>query len=289
MNRRILAVVAVIAALLVSPLLASPADAADVPVTLIALTTAWHVGTEAGAVKPTIAATAGDVLRLRVENHDTFGHTFTLPHFSVDQTLAAGSPSNPTVIFVNVTTSTADVGTWQFYCGVPGHTTGTDPNRDGMVGWVRVNAPAPAVDVTLIAFSTSWHVGSHTAPPKPTITVTPGDVLRLRVENHDNFAHTFTFSHFGVDVPLAAGSPTSPFVAFVNITTSTADNGKWQFYCAIPGHFSGTGENRDGMVGWVQVGAPTNPPPTPGFEVVLVIAALGVVAVAARVLPRRGK
>jgi uncharacterized cupredoxin-like copper-binding protein len=284
MNRRVLAIVALIAALLASPLLAHPADAADVPVTLIAFNTSWHVGTETAPADPTITVTAGDVLRLRVENHDAFQHTFTLPHFSVDLPLSAGS-----VIFVNITTTASDVGTWQFYCAVPGHAPGTDPNRTGMVGRVRVNAPAPAVDVTLIAFTTSWHVGSHSAPPKPTITVNPGEVLRLRVENHDAFPHTFTFPHFSVDVPLAAGSPTSPFVAFVNITTSTADNGRWQFYCAIPGHFTGTGENRDLMVGWVQVGTPTNPPPTPGFEVVLVIAALGAVAVAARVFPRRGK
>ncbi len=289
MNRRILAVVAVIAALLVSPLLARPTDAADVPVTLIAFNVAWHVGTESGAPNPTIAATVGDVLRLRVENHDTFGHTFTLPHFSVNQTLAAGSSLNPTVIFVNLTTTASDVGTWQFYCSVPGHTTGSDPNRAGMVGGIRVAAPGPSVNVTLIAFDTAWHVASHTAPAKPTITVNPGDVLRLRIENHDAFAHTFTSAHFSVDVPMPAGGVSSPTVVFVNITVTTADNGKWQFYCKIPGHATGTGETRDGMVGWVQVGTPTNPPPTPGFEVVLVIAALGVVAVAARVLPRRGK
>jgi len=150
--------------------------------------------------------------------------------------------------------------------------------------------PADAADVpvTLIAFSTGWHLASHDAPAKPTITVNPGDVLRLRIENHDAFAHNFTSDHFSIDVPLPAGGVSSPTVVFVNMTTTTADNGKWQFHCAVPGHATGTGENRDGMVGWVQVGA-VRPPPTPGFEVVLVIAALGVVAVAARVLPRRGK
>ena len=155
MNRRVLAVVALIAALLASPLLARPAEAADVPVTLIAFTTSWHVGTETAPADPTITVTAGDVLRLRVQNHDAFPHTFTLPHFSVDLPLSAGSSSNPTVIFVNITTTASDVGTWQFYCAVPGHASGTDPNRTGMVGRVRVNAPAPGVDVTLIAFSTS--------------------------------------------------------------------------------------------------------------------------------------
>jgi uncharacterized cupredoxin-like copper-binding protein len=148
--------------------------------------------------------------------------------------------------------------------------------------------PASAADVptTLIAFQVTWHVGTHTTPPAPTISVNPGDVLRLRIENHDNQQHTFTFPHFAVNTSLNAGSPTTPFVAFVNITTAPADNGKWQFYCAIPGHAPGTDESRTGMVGWVQVGV-VRPPPTPGFEVVLVIAALGTVALAARVLPRR--
>src|SRR5688572_14013718 len=116
MNRRAFAVAAVLFCLLASPLLARPADAADVPVTLIASNFAWHVGSQMGAPKPTVDATAGDVLRLRVENYDNSDHTFTLPHFSVNRTLApAVSPTNPTVIFVNVTTASGDVGTWQFY------------------------------------------------------------------------------------------------------------------------------------------------------------------------------
>src|SRR6266511_1730649 len=81
---------------------------------------------------------------------------------------------------------------------------------------------AANVPVTLIASSTSWHVGSASAPPKPTITVSPGDVLQLRIENHDQFAHAFTSPHFSVDRPLtAANSTTSFFVIFVNITTTT--------------------------------------------------------------------
>jgi len=149
--------------------------------------------------------------------------------------------------------------------------------------------PASAKDVptTLIAFNVNWHVGTHTTPAQPTITVTPGDVLQLRIENHDNFTHTFTFPHFtSANRNLDPGSPTTPFVVFANITTSTADNGKWQFYCSLPGHAPGTNESRTGMVGWVQVSA-ASPPPTPGFEVVLVIAALGVVALGTRAFPRR--
>ncbi|TLZ60048.1 MAG: hypothetical protein E6K16_06955, partial [Methanobacteriota archaeon] len=88
--------------------------------------------------------------------------------------------------------------------------------------------PASAKDVptTLIAFNVTWHVGTHTTPPQPTITVNPGDVLQLRIENHDNFPHTFTFPHFtSANRNLDPGSPATPFVVFANITTSTADNG----------------------------------------------------------------
>ena len=149
-------------------------------------------------------------------------------------------------------------------------------------------APAADVPVTLIAFNVSWHLGTEAGAAQPNITATAGDVLRLRVENHDGFLHTFTVPHFSVSQNLAAGSSATPTVVFVNITTSTADNGKWVFYCSIPGHTTGSGETRDGMVGWIQVGA-VRPPPTPGFEVVLVIAALAAVAIAIRFVPRRKK
>lgn len=128
----------ILVGLLVAPFLSGPASAADVPATLIAKNTAWHVGSDTAAAKPTISAAPGDVLRLTISNHDSFNHTFTLPHFSVNDALAAGA-----TIFVNITTSTADNGTWQFYCSIPGHTTGAYPSLDGMVGWVKVSAPAP--------------------------------------------------------------------------------------------------------------------------------------------------
>ena len=149
-------------------------------------------------------------------------------------------------------------------------------------------AAAANVPVTLIAFNVQWHVGTHSTPPAPTITVNPGDVLRLRIENHDGMGHTFTFPHFTVNDTLDLGSPSAPFVIFVNITTVPADNGKWQFYCSVPGHAPGANESRTGMVGWVQVGT-SSPPPTPGFEVLFVIAALGIAVLVARVLPRRKK
>src|SRR5213594_976727 len=153
-----------------------------------------------------------------------------------------------------------------------------------------IAGPASAADVsvTLVAFNVNWHVGSEGAATTPTITVSPGDTLRLQVHNHDGFGHTFTFPHFTVNRTLAAGSSANPTVIFVNITTSTADNGRWQFYCAVAGHAPGANESRTGMVGWVQVSAPA-PRPTPGFEVVLVIAALAVVAIAVRAFPRQKK
>ena len=150
---------------------------------------------------------------------------------------------------------------------------------------VPLAPPAAAVDVhfVVIAFGTNWHLASTSSAPKPTITVDPGDVLRLQVHNHDPMNHTFTFPHFGVDVFLAPGSDANPTIVFVNITT-TSQTGKWQFYCKIPSHTTGSDPNRDGMVGWVQVGSPA---PAPGFEVLLVITALGMVAVAVRSLSWR--
>ena len=149
-------------------------------------------------------------------------------------------------------------------------------------------APAAAgkdVDVTLIAKAVDWHVGAPTAASKPEISMDPGDRLVLQVHNHDAMDHTFTFTHFAVDLALAPGSDANPTIISVTINTSQADVGRWQFYCAIPGHAPGTNESRVGMVGWVRIGVA--PPPTPGFEVALVIAALGIAAVAMRVLPRR--
>ncbi len=147
-------------------------------------------------------------------------------------------------------------------------------------------AAAADVNVTLVAFNVVWHLTSQTGTASPTITVNPGDVLRLRIENHDAMGHTFTFPHFAVNTALPAGGTTNPTVIFVNITTSSSDNGKWQFYCAIAGHASGADESRTGMVGWVQVGS-TAPPRTPGVEVVLVVGAIGIVAVAMRVAHRK--
>src|SRR5688572_7718055 len=59
------------------------------------------------------------------------------------------------------------------------------------------SAAAADVDVVLIARGNDWHVGSPSAATKPTITVTPGDVMRLQVHNHDGTDHTFSFPRFG--------------------------------------------------------------------------------------------
>ena len=120
--------------------------------------------------------------------------------------------------------------------------------------------PAAAADVSvnLIAANFDFHVGSPNASADPTITAVVGDVIRFRVENQDGADHTFTVPHFGIDRNLAPGA-----VIFENITTVTADAGRWQFWCDP--HSSGaTPETHTGMIGFIQVNAPA--PRQPGFE-----------------------
>jgi len=128
---------ALVAALVVAPLLATPARAADVSVTLIAKDIAWHVGSDTGT-STTITVNVGDTLRLRVENHETTTttHTFTVPQFAINQTLNQGD-----VFFWNHTAVAADVQSWQFFC-YP-HSSGTYPARIGMVGILRFATPTP--------------------------------------------------------------------------------------------------------------------------------------------------
>ena len=145
-------------------------------------------------------------------------------------------------------------------------------------------ARAADLNVTLIASGTQWHVGS--ASP-PTIMVVAGDTLRLTIRNDDGFAHTFTAPQFSVDKPLAAGA-----TIFVNITTSAALIGNWQFYCAIAGHTGGTYPNKSGMVGTIAI-VSASPPPTQGGVDYVVIGSLAIVVVvivaAVAVLLRRRK
>jgi len=151
-----------------------------------------------------------------------------------------------------------------------------------LVSSLFVGTAAAAIrDVTLIAENILWKVGTTA---KPTITVNPGDVLRLRIENIDSLDHTFTSDHFGVDAPMPVDS-----VVFVNITTSEVDRGLWQFHCKIPGHATGSGEDRDGMVGWIQVGTPA--PPPLGIDPLLIagILVIVVVVIAVVLLMRRKK
>ena len=154
----------------------------------------------------------------------------------------------------------------------------------GLLVVPALSGPVSASDVpvTLIAKNVAWHVGNESAPPKPTITVTGGDVLRLTIENHDTINHTFTIPHFGIDTGLLAGA-----TIFVNITTANADNGTWQFYCAVPGHTVWSYPNLDGMVGWVHVTAAPATPATPGLDTVIVVLAFVGVAAVARVAVRR--
>jgi len=135
-------------------------------------------------------------------------------------------------------------------------------------------ASAADVNQTIVASGFQFHLGTASGTSAPTITVAPGDVLRLQIENVDAAAHTFTSVHFGVDEPLAAGSVSNPTVIFVNITTDSGDVGTWQFHCTP--HASGADEQRTGMVGAIQVSSGTPPPPTPGFEALAAIGALAV-------------
>ena len=122
---------------------------------------------------------------------------------------------------------------------------------------VPFGTPAAATDVNVNLFATGFefHLDSPTNPPEPTITVTVGDtvrflgdnVIRIRVENQDATLHTLTVPHFGVNQNLSAGA-----VIFVNITATTADAGRWQFWCNP--HSSGaTPETHTGMIGFIQV------------------------------------
>jgi len=125
-----------LAALLLVPF-ATPVFAADVGVHVIAASIEFHVDSVSAQADPTITVTAGDVIRFHVENQDALLHTFTVPHFSVDRSLPAGA-----VIFENITTTSADVGTWQFWCDP--HSSGSTPETHaGMIGFIQVNSPTP--------------------------------------------------------------------------------------------------------------------------------------------------
>jgi len=139
-------VVLVVFAAALLPMTVPPARAANVPVSLFARNFAWNVGTESSGVA-TITANIGDRLQLTIENRDTELHTFTANHFPaapnqggsgtfLNVSLPAGR-----IFFVNLTMTAADAGAWQYYC-IP-HSSGTYPNRAGMVGVISVVAPPP--------------------------------------------------------------------------------------------------------------------------------------------------
>ena len=154
-------------------------------------------------------------------------------------------------------------------------------------------ASAATVNQTLIAQNIAWHVGA-VGSSNTQITVTVGDTLHLTLENQESSAttHTFTAPQFPAVTGQLGGGTTlnvtlTQGATFVwNYTFTTADAGTWQYFCTP--HSSGPYPNRIGMIGTIHV-TTAAPPPTPGFEVVLVIVALGIVAVGLRVLPRRRK
>jgi len=128
------------------PMAVPSARAEDVFVSLYARNISWNVGSETSGVT-TIIVNVGDTLRLRIENRDTELHTFTANQFPaapnqggsgnfLDVNLPAGG-----VFFWNRTMTASDAGNWQYYC-IP-HSSGTYPNRAGMIGVISVVTPPP--------------------------------------------------------------------------------------------------------------------------------------------------
>ena len=140
MYRHTIAYIAIIlAAVALIPTATPTARAADLNVTLIASGTQWHVGSASAPANPTITVVAGVTLRLTIRNDDSFAHTFTADQFFTgDKPLAAGA-----TIFVDITTSDALIKNWQFYCNILGHSSGTYPNKSGMVGTIAIVSASP--------------------------------------------------------------------------------------------------------------------------------------------------
>lgn len=151
----VLAVLAL--ALFVGPLGPSPAAAKSVDVLLVASGLAWHSNSSSEPAAPTIVVYAGYTLHIQLQNDDAVTHTFTFPHFGVDRTLSAVSLDN-----VNIPTTPADEGVWQFWC-TP-HSAGADPeSHTGMVGWFDFQPAPPDTSPPDIA---------HTPPAGPVETGT---------------------------------------------------------------------------------------------------------------------
>lgn len=278
------AIAAVLTVSVFVPLLASPAAATTTEYeTLVASGFQFRLGSASGPTAPTVTIGTGEVLALKIENQDSSFHTFTVPHFGIDVGLDNGTAANPTVVFVNITTTSGDVGTWEFWCRP--HSTGSDPeNHAGMIGHVAVLASGAAT--TIVASGSQFHLGSATGTAPASITVNAGDTIRLRIENQDGTFHTFTAPHFGIDEAVDNGSAANPTVVYVTITTSSSDAGTWQFWCRV--HSSGTDPNaHSGMIGTIVVQSTSPPPKSPGFESLAVIGALGVAFVLVAVWRRR--
>lgn len=141
-------------ALAIVPATAPTTQAADVPATVIAKDSVWHVGAETSA-ETKIIVNVGDTLRLRVENHDFFVHTFTAPRFEEEPGQGGEGPFlnatlfEGTIFFWNHTVAVDEAGSWQYYC-IP-HSAGTYPDRFGMVGLFVFVSPGPTIDPVLLA------------------------------------------------------------------------------------------------------------------------------------------
>lgn len=135
---------------------APTAQAADVPATLIAKDSVWHVGTETSA-ETKIMVNVGDTVRLRVENHDFFLHTFTAPRFEEEPGQGGEGPLlnatlfEGTIFFWNHTVAVDEAGSWQYYC-IP-HSAGAYPDRFGMVGLLVFVSPEPTIEPVLLALA----------------------------------------------------------------------------------------------------------------------------------------
>ncbi len=181
-------------------------------------------------------------------------------------------------------------------------------------------ARADIVGERVYAENMAWHVGSN-ASTNTVIEANVGDTIHLRIIDSDPVAdtspaHTFTALHF----PAAQGQggdgsflnvTLEPGATFYwNYTFVAADQGTWQFYCAI--HSAGQYPSRTGMVGSFVIsagdaggggnggdnggggdsggGGGANAFMTPAFQDALIVVGVLIgIAVAAQIVARRRK
>ena len=88
----------------------------------------------------------GDVVTVIVFNNDTTGHTFDITEINVH----IGTRASPLLPGQNQTrTFTADrVGTFWFFCDIPGHASRSGSGYTGMAGRLIVGQPSAPPDLT---------------------------------------------------------------------------------------------------------------------------------------------